>query len=107
MGLLQKLFMRKKKPDNQEYNTGEWNEIVYDRDDLQIDDKTQRGEYVKGCLEQISEASAELENLQFEYNMVTSYLMDMEEIENLAPEDKDPRLTSSLKKSKELMAKFR
>ena len=89
MGLLQKLFMRKKKPDNQEYNTGEWNEIVYDRDDLQIDDKTQRGEYVKGCLEQISEASAELENLQFEYNMVTSYLMDMEEIENLAPEDKE------------------
>ena len=72
--------MRKKNPDNQEYNTGEWNEIVYDRDDLQIDDKTQRGEYVKGCLEQISEASAELENLQFEYNMVTSYLMDMEEI---------------------------
>ena len=42
-----------------------------------------------GCLEQIAEASKELENLQFEYNMVTSYLKDMEEIEALPKEEKE------------------
>lgn len=89
MGLLKNLFKRKKKTENAENDTSAWSEIVYDRDDLQIDDSTQRGEYVKGCLEQISEASRELENLQFEYNMVTSYLMDMEEIEALPPEEKE------------------
>lgn len=89
MGLLKNLFKRKKKTESAENDTSAWSEIVYDRDDLQIDDSTQRGEYVKGCLEQISEASRELENLQFEYNMVTSYLMDMEEIEALPPEEKE------------------
>ena len=53
-----------------------------------MNDKKQRQEYVKGCLEQIAEASKELETLQFEYNMVTSYLKDMEEIEALPEEEK-------------------
>lgn len=70
------------------YEVEDWNEIVYDRDDLQIHDKQQRDEYVRGCLEQIAEASRELENLQHEYNMVTSYLKDMEEIEALPDEEK-------------------
>ncbi|MDO4303025.1 MAG: hypothetical protein Q4D94_03860 [Bacillota bacterium] len=87
MGLIKKLFRRKKNTDEPEYEIEDWNEIVYDRDDLQINDRDQRQEYVKGCLEQISEASQELDNLQFEYNMVTSYLKDMEEIEALPPEE--------------------
>lgn len=88
MGLLKKLIHLAKRSNEPEYEAGNWNEIVYDREDLQIKDSNQRKEYVKGCLEQIAEASNELENLQFEYNMVTSYLMDMEEIEALPPEDK-------------------
>lgn len=88
MGFIKKLLNFRKKTDEPEYETGDWNEIVYDRDDLQIKDRSQRREYVKGCLEQIAEASRELENLQFEYNMVTSYLTDMEEIEALPPEEK-------------------
>lgn len=87
MGLFKKLFQWKKNIDEPEYEIEDWNEIIYDRDDLQINDRDQRQEYVKGCLEQIAEASQELDNLQFEYNMVTSYLKDMEEIEALPPEE--------------------
>lgn len=87
MGFLKNLFHRKKAVEP-EYDSGDWSEVIYDRDDLQIKDSSQRQEYVKGCLDQIAEASGELENLQFEYNMVTSYLMDMEEIEAIPAEDK-------------------
>lgn len=90
MGLLQKLFKIKKRTENtQEYSGGDWNEVIYDRNDLKIDDRQQRQEYVKGCLDQIAEASRELENLKFEYNMVTTYLKDMEEIEALPKEERE------------------
>lgn len=89
MGIIQKFLNWKKNRENPIYEIEDWNEIIYDRDDLQINDKGQRQEYVKGCLEQIAEASKELENLQFEYNMVTSYLKDMEEIEALPEQEKE------------------
>lgn len=89
MSLLQKLLKWKKKIEEPIYEIEDWNEVVYDRDDLQINDKGQREEYIRGCLEQIAEASKELENLQFEYNMVTSYLKDMEEIEALPEEERE------------------
>lgn len=83
MGLIKRLLAWKRRAEEPTYEIEDWNEVVYDRDDLQINDREQRQEYVKSCLEQIGEASRELENLQFEYNMVTSYLKDMEEIEAL------------------------
>ncbi len=89
MGIIQKFLSWKKNRENPIYEIEDWNEIVYDRDELQINDKGQRREYVKGCLEQIAEAAKELENLQFEYNMVTSQLKDMEEIEALPREEKE------------------
>lgn len=89
MGLFKNLFNWKRRDDEPEYEIEDWNEIVYDRDDLQINDKKQRKEYVQGCLEQIAEASKELEELEFEYNMVTSYLKDMEEIEALPEEERE------------------
>lgn len=101
MGLLKKLLQWRKDTQEPEYEIEDWNEIIYDRDDLQINDRKQREEYVKGCLEQIAEAAKELENLQFEYNMVTSYLKDMEEIEAL-PEDEKVELTQWAKKIDEL-----
>lgn len=101
MGLLKKLLNWKKNIDEPEYEIEDWNEVVYDRDDLQIDDKQQRQEYVKGCLEQIAEASKELEALQFEYNMVTAYLRDMEEIEAL-PEEEKEELSACARKIEEL-----
>lgn len=57
----------------------------------QIDyhNKEQRNDYVKNCLERMADATCELENLTFEYDMVTSYLKDMEEIEALPPEESE------------------
>ena len=89
MGLFENIFKWKRRDDEPEYEIEDWNEIVYDRDDLHINDKKQRKEYVQGCLEQIAEASKELEELEFEYNMVTSYLKDMEEIEALPEEERE------------------
>jgi len=59
------------------------------RDDIDVHDGVQRENYVKACLEQLAEASRELETLGGEYNLVTSYLTDMEEIEEIAPEIKE------------------
>lgn len=101
MGLLKKIFSWKKRRDELDYEIEDWNEVVYDREDLKVDDTRQRQEYIKGCLEQIAEASRELENLQFEYNMVTSYLKDMEEIEAL-PEEEKEELTACARRIDEL-----
>ncbi len=90
MGLLKKLLNRWRKDiEEPEADFGEWDDIIYERDELQVNDNKQRGEYVRGCLDQIAEAEKEVENLQFEYNMVTSYLKDMEEIEALPEEEKE------------------
>lgn len=96
MGLLQRIFNWKR--DYEEaYEVGEWNEIVYDRDDLQVHNRKQREEYVRGCLEQIAEASREVENLQHEYQVVTSHLKDIEEIEAL-PENESRLLMECAKR---------
>lgn len=58
------------------------------RENINMHDKYQREKYVTTCLEQIAESSREMENLEYEYNLVTAYLTDIEEIENMAPEDK-------------------
>lgn len=61
----------------------DWEQVVYSRNHVDIHDRTQRHDYVVSCLEQIAEASREIDSLTYEYNMVTSYLRDMEEIEAL------------------------
>ncbi len=88
MGLLSRLFKRREKTQEPEYELEELDEASYGKEDFQIDDQGQREQYVRECLEQIAEASKEVDNLQFEYNMVTSYLKDMEEVESLPDKDK-------------------
>jgi hypothetical protein len=88
MGLLSRLFKRREKTQEPEYELEEWDEASCGKEDFQIDDQGQREQYVRECLEQIAEASKEVDNLQFEYNMVTSYLKDMEEVESLPDKDK-------------------
>lgn len=88
MNLLRKLFSLKQNMEEADYEIEEWNEIVYDRDDLQIHNRKQRQEYVRGCLEQIAEASREVDGLKHEYQIVTSKLKDMEEIEALPESEK-------------------
>lgn len=84
-------------PEEPEYDLeAEWDESDEEKPS-DFHNKEQRMSYVRGCLEKIAEASRELENLNFEYNMVTSYLKDMEEIEAL-PEDEAEELKACAKR---------
>lgn len=94
MGLLNKIkgFLSGNKDYLEEYDFDENSDWIDEgqghlkRDDIDMHDKRQRETYVKACLEQMSEASRELETLGGEYDLVTSYLTDMEEIEALKDE---------------------
>lgn len=66
-----------------------------------VHDAVQRQEYVQNCLDQMGDAAKELESLSFEYNMVTSYLKDMEEIEAL-PESERVELNAAAQKIQDL-----
>jgi len=88
MGLLQKVkvFFGKKEDEFEDVNRLDWEEDSLKRDDVDMHDKKQRENYVTACLEQMAEASKELDTLGGEYDIVTAYLTDMEEIE-AQPED--------------------
>ena len=92
MGLLgsmkERLNRKKVQPKEVEYVPTQ-EEVSLKRDDVDIHDRKQRERYVRACLEQMAEASKELETLGGEYSLVTSYLTDMEEIEALPPEIKE------------------
>lgn len=86
MGLLSRLFHRKKVKSEETSSDTLDEKIIFNREHLRIQDAGERRQYVDNCLEQIQDASRELNNLKREYNVVTSYLTDMEEIESL-PKD--------------------
>ncbi len=84
-----KLFKRKKMQQEELYEEeGNWEEDILKRENININDEAEREKYVRSCLEQIAEASREMDELTSEYNMVTSYLTDMEEVEALPREEK-------------------
>lgn len=87
MGFWSKLFRfgRDKVPDEPE---DDWEEIVYDHGEIDFKDDQQRERYIFDCMEQITEASRELNQLNGEYALVTAYLTDMEEIEALPEQPK-------------------
>ena len=76
MGLLGKIkgFFNRQAVDEETVYQPDWEEERLKRDDVDMHDKTQREQYVKACMEQMSEASKELDALGGEYNLVTSYL---------------------------------
>lgn len=90
MGWIQRFFdwqkkkfhIRKKEADNEE----EWSDTELNRDYINFHDKKQRQDYVNSCLEQMGEASAKIDELTGEYNVVTGYLQDTEEIDALPKE---------------------
>ena len=86
MGLLKKILDRFRRGFD-EYEE-DWDEEEAPRE-IDFDNSEQRNDYVRNCLEKMADATKELENLNFEYNMVTSYLKDMEEIEALPPEESE------------------
>lgn len=99
MNLFKKIFKKWKKDlDDVDYEDTDWEDSEEEEQGpIDFDNKEVRDSYVKNCLEKMGEATKELENLTFEYNMVTSYLKDMEEIEAL-PEEEAEELKSCAKK---------
>ena len=88
MGWFQKLTTRIfGRDEDSDYDDG-WGDDEFEYE-VDYDNKEQRDDYVRNCLEKIADATKELENLTFEYDMVTSYLKDMEEIEALPPEESE------------------
>lgn len=97
MKLFKKWF-KKEKPDVQFDEPENWNEIpVLKREDVNIHDENERKKYLKNCLEQIADATTEINTLRHEYTLVTDYLTDMEELETL-PEEELEKLREETKK---------
>ena len=89
MGFLQNIFGSSRDEEwEKQIELENWNDIVYTRKDLDMDDPVQRREYIGSCLQQMEEAARELDALELEYNDVTSHLRDMEEIDALPPEQR-------------------
>ena len=78
-------LFKKKEPIQQEED---WEQLVYIRNGVNFDEEDQRKRYIVNCLEQISEASKEIDLLTGEYTLVTSYLTDTDEIEALPKEQR-------------------
>ena len=75
----------------------DWNDIVYTGRDFDMDDPVQRREYIGSCLQQMQEAALELDELEMEYNDVTSHLRDIDEIDAL-PSDKRSEINDCAEK---------
>lgn len=67
----------------------DWNTIVSDRTYLKINDPYQREKYIRSLVEQVKDASTQLDKLSYEYNVVTAVLKDMDELEALPPSEKE------------------
>jgi len=87
MGVIRRLLKRFRKEHNYPEKFDIWDEVVYNRQNIDFHDREQRTDYMKSCLEQIKDATLEIDNLTSEYNAVTSQLKDMEEIEALPEKD--------------------
>ncbi len=89
MGILDNIFGKSRDVDwEKQIELENWNDIVYTRKDLDMDDPVQRREYIGSCLQQMEEAARELDALEMEYNDVTKHLRDIEEIDALPPEQR-------------------
>ena len=103
MGLFSFWKKRKRKNIPQEATDEEVLPKIMSRDTLDVKNAKQREEYVRNCCEQMLEAGQEVERVKVEYQVVTDYLTDMEEIEAL-PKEQMAELVESAKKIQSLTA---
>ena len=75
----------------------DWDTIVNERTYLKVSDPYQREKLIRSLVEQVKNASGEIDKLQFEYNVVTAALKDMDELDALPQEEKQ-RVTECAKK---------
>ena len=79
----------KEKEMGSEDSQWDWDTIVSDRTYLNINDSYQREKYIRSLVEQVKDASTQLDKLSYEYNVVTAVLKDMDELEALPPSEKN------------------
>lgn len=84
-----KLFHRRKEQEMPRTEEFEWESMDVSLPEVNLEEPLQREKYVRDCLEQIKDAENEIEKLTFEYNLVTSHLRDMEELESLPESEKE------------------
>ncbi len=75
-------------PVMQDDNQWDWDTFVNERTYLKVSDPYEREKLIRSLVEQVKNASGELDKLQFEYNVVTAALKDMDELDALPPAEK-------------------
>lgn len=85
MNFWKRIFGRNRKNDISDLaqETEEQVVPVFHRENINIHNKQEREQYIRSALEQIADAERELRHLEYEYNLVTSHLTDIEELERL------------------------
>lgn len=81
-------WFKKKKEEDSEPKEAVAENVPLTRERLDVHQPEQREKYIRNCCEQIKEATAEIDRSEMEYRLVTDYLMDMEEIEQLPNEER-------------------
>lgn len=89
MGFWSNIFGKKKQIEHEENFEYDFDQMQY-FDLSHLHDDTQRERYIEGCLEQMKVASDEIDLLNREYDSVTAYLNDTEEIQQLPEHIKSP-----------------
>lgn len=75
----------------------DWETITNERTYLKVSDPYEREKLIRSLVEQVKNASGEMDKLNFEYNVVTAALKDMDELESL-PEEEKHKVTEYAKK---------
>lgn len=73
---------------NEEEFEWDWDHIIQEKNLFKMSDDLQREKYLRSLVEQVKDASMELDKLSAEYNSVTATLKDMDEIDSLPMEEK-------------------
>lgn len=105
MGFIRNWFQKRRKPQEAAAEDN-WDEVSLKRENSDMHDKTQRKRYIEGCLEQMAEAASASDKLAGEYNAVTAYLKDIEEIEAL-PQEEAEQLKANAKAVESLESEHR
>lgn len=87
MGFFKRLFGKNKGEDPSDFS--EWDRVQSEKESLDLKDPVVREQYVRNCLDEMKEASDELDRINAEYALVTSYLTDMEEVEAVPEKEKN------------------
>lgn len=105
MGFIRNWFQKRRKPQEAAAEDN-WDEVSLKRENRDMHDKAQRERYIEGCLEQMAEAASASDKLAGEYNAVTAYLKDIEEIEAL-PQEEAEQLKANAKAVESLESEHR